>query len=89
MLENLNGILDQEHKVHRKQNMLKTLADINTSNIFVVALTKRDKNNLKKATYEVIINLLLILNKEQKKISKNMHCKKRKRLKFQVSMVEK
>ena len=85
MLENLNGILDQEHKVHRKQNMLKTLADINTSNIFVVALTKRDKNNLKKATYEVIINLLLILNKEQKKISKNMHCEFQKKKTTKVS----
>jgi hypothetical protein len=57
---------------------LKTLADINTSNIYVIALTKRDKNNLKKDTYEVIINTLLILNKEQKKIRNEIEYKQRK-----------
>lgn len=32
----------------------------------MIALTKRDKNNLKKSVYELIINTLLILNKERK-----------------------
>jgi hypothetical protein len=55
-----------EDKIEQSKNILNGTRD---SQLFVIALTKRDKNNLKKSIYEVIINTLLILNQEQRKLS--------------------
>jgi hypothetical protein len=62
-IETLNKVNDQ---INENQKLLTNGVG---SSIFVIALTKRDKNNLKKSIYEVIINTLLILNAEQRKLS--------------------
>jgi hypothetical protein len=76
--------LFKKSKANAEENNSKTtiinkLKDINMSDIYVIALTKRDQNNLKKSTYEVIINTLLVLNKEQKKLNQLIYKKPEKK----------